>query len=141
MYILPSYLLLFASPNWDVTVGWLVSLFFKISVSSTSVGCLNALRVHRQKLFRGQNDINLTIKRSWQKSQIKALFSSRKSLDFGIVAHFVVTWQIMSNYGLIKLKKFIVISYFFQLYLMFYACVRTFNVMGTVKKFWELNKA
>ena len=30
------------------------------------------------------------------------VFSWWKSLDFGTVAHFVVTWQIMSNHGLIK---------------------------------------
>ena len=34
-------------------------------------------------------------------------FSSRKNLDFSTVAYFAVIWQLMSNYGLIRLKIFI----------------------------------
>ena len=55
----------------------------------------------------------------------------------------------MSNYGLIRFKRFIscanwldcVISYFFQLHLILYVCVQTFNVTGTVENFLELNWA
>jgi len=36
----------------------------------------------------------------------EGVFNWWKSLGFGTVAHFVVTWQIISNYRLIRLKRF-----------------------------------
>ena len=38
---------------------------------------------------------------------LKLVFSSRESLNFGIIAHFIVIWQLISNYRLIKIKIFI----------------------------------
>jgi len=54
----------------------------------------------------------------------------------------------MSNYRLIRLKRFArhfqlnyVINYFLQLHLILYACIRRFDVTGTIGKFLELNRA
>ena len=61
---------------------------------------------------------------------------------FCVKAHFVVTWQLMSNYKLIRLKKFV--SYkivklcnwlFFQIYLILYTCVWRCDVTGTPENF------
>jgi len=40
-------------------------------------------------------------------AKTKGVFSWWKRLGFSTVAYFVVTWQIMPNYGLIRLKRFI----------------------------------
>ena len=37
----------------------------------------------------------------------RGVFVWWKSLSFGTVAHFIVTWQVMSNYELIWLRRFI----------------------------------
>jgi len=54
----------------------------------------------------------------------------------------------MSNYGLIRLKRFVSLftvkpcnESFFQLHLILHAYVRRFDVMGTVEIFLELNRA
>ena len=62
--------------------------------------------------------------------------------EFGYCSTCIVVWYLMSNYKLIRLKRIIllfplncVVSYFCQLHLMFYVCVRRFDVTGTVGKF------
>ena len=67
-----------------------------------------------------------------------------KVFVFGIVALFVVIWQLMSNYELIRFKNpshhlqlNCIISCFFQLHLMLHACVRRFDVTGIVGNFFR----
>ena len=54
----------------------------------------------------------------------------------------------MSNYGLIRFKRFISSFIdklcnwlFFKLYLILYACVQKFDVMENLEFFWKLNMA
>ena len=39
--------------------------------------------------------------------KLMAMFSWRKVVDFGTVVYFVIIWQIIPNYELIKFKRFI----------------------------------
>ena len=56
---------------------------------------------------------NLTVVFLWPvamhgyQPSLLAVFSSRKNLYYGTIVYFVVIWQLISNYGLIRLKRFI----------------------------------
>jgi hypothetical protein len=63
----------------------------------------------------------------------KAWFSSWNFFGFGYCSIFVYIWQLLSNYGLTMLKRFVsqitdTISFYFHLYLMLFACVQRFYI-------------
>jgi len=78
-------------------------------------------------------------------SHFEALFSSRIFFEFSTVAYFIVIWQLMSNYRLIRLKRFfssftvkLCNELFFQLHLMLHVYVQRFDMMiiGTLAIFF-----
>jgi len=75
--------------------------------STTTAMCVQMLEIWSflNELDLARNPWTLKIVRRGLNT-CKGVFSWWKILAFGTVAHFVVTWQIMFNYGLIKLKRF-----------------------------------
>jgi len=65
----------------------------------------------------------------------------RKDFGFRYCSTFICLWQILSNYGLTMIKRFVdlqvncAISFYFRLYLMLHACVERFDVTGNLENF------
>jgi len=60
----------------------------------------------------------------------------RKDFGFRYRSTFVCLWWILSNYGLIGIKRFVSrFSLYFHLYLMLHTCVKIFDVTENLKNF------